>query len=211
MLARVSLIASGKLSPPELVESLLQMQRAQLEEEPFGRLVLIVRAPADDDDGQFVEKLTACVLKDAPVTNDSQRWPLTSEFPAIVREEPSATEADQAKLLSELSAAPQIIVPLRQLEGRQSFLLGRGPQCALSLSDPSVSSEHARVHVQPGGVRIEDAGSKNGTRLNGRRLEVGDVPWLQPMDQVTFGRIRAFVCDPRALRAVLLHDLRGLV
>lgn len=210
MLKPVNLIASGTLSPPELVESLLQMQRAQFEDEPFGRLLLVVRAPADDD-GQFVEKLTASVLKDTPVTNDSQRWPLTSEFPALPIEEQGVTDADQAKLLSELSAAPQIIVPLRPMEGRQSYLLGRGPQCPLSLSDPSISSEHARLHIQPEGVRLEDAGSKNGTRLNGRRLEAGEAPWLQPMDRVTFGRIRAFACDPRALRAVLRHDLRGLV
>jgi hypothetical protein len=194
-----------------MVDSLLQMSRQQLEGEPLGSLLLIVRAPADDDSGQFVDKLVSCILKETPLSNESQRWPMTSEFPTLSRNEPISTDADQVKLLSELSEAAHIIVPLIGSPSRKIYLVGRGPQCTIGLSDPSVSSEHSRLHLIGGGVRIEDAGSKNGTRLNDELLAEGQTPWLQPMDRISFGRVRAFTCDPRALRAVLRHDLSTLI
>lgn len=207
----VNLITSRKLFPAELVESLLQMSRDQLEDQPLGALVLIVQAPADDEDGEFVEKLVSSVLRDAPLSGESQRWPMTSEFPTVARDESPMVDADEVKLLSELLEAPHVVVPLLGVAKRNTLLIGRGPQCSIPLLDPSVSSEHARFLLKNGGVRIEDAASKNGTRLNDRRLEVGEGPWLQPMDRLSFGRIQAFACDPRALRAVLRQDLRSLV
>ncbi|HEX7797492.1 MAG TPA: FHA domain-containing protein, partial [Vicinamibacterales bacterium] len=34
-----------------------------------------------------------------------------------------------------------------------------------------VSRQHARITITPDGARVEDLGSKNGTRVNGRRVD----------------------------------------
>ena len=39
------------------------------------------------------------------------------------------------------------------------------------LADPSVSGRHARLAVTAEGARVEDLGSKNGTRVGGERVE----------------------------------------
>lgn len=53
---------------------------------------------------------------------------------------------------------------------RGSLLLGRGSECDLVVEDALVSRMHARVHVEPDGVRIEDLYSTNGVYLNGERI-----------------------------------------
>lgn len=47
--------------------------------------------------------------------------------------------------------------------------VGRSPENDVVLSDPQVSRRHARIFLEDGGVAIEDAGSLNGTYVNGER------------------------------------------
>lgn len=47
-------------------------------------------------------------------------------------------------------------------------LIGRSPECRVTIEDPLVSRVHARVVVGADGVRVEDAGSRNGVRVNGQ-------------------------------------------
>jgi FHA domain len=51
------------------------------------------------------------------------------------------------------------------------FLIGRSPDCQLSLDDPLVSRRHAILIVHPGSVFIEDLASRNGILVNGRRIQ----------------------------------------
>ncbi|HVT05505.1 MAG TPA: FHA domain-containing protein [Thermoanaerobaculia bacterium] len=62
--------------------------------------------------------------------------------------------------------------------GRREFLLpfgqttiGRGPDTEIVLDSRSISRRHARITVDDEGVTIEDAGSKNGTFVDGVRIE----------------------------------------
>ena len=50
-------------------------------------------------------------------------------------------------------------------------VIGRDRGCAVQIDAESVSRHHARLYVTGGDVSIEDLGSKNGTWVNGRRLE----------------------------------------
>lgn len=50
--------------------------------------------------------------------------------------------------------------------------IGRGEENDIRLDDPAVSRHHARIHLGPL-LRIEDAGSANGTRLVAQRSEAG--------------------------------------
>src|SRR5690606_14236271 len=207
----VSLLASQKLAPKAWVETLVSMDPAELEAEPFGPLLLLVRAPEDDDSGEFQKQLIACVTKNRHVTGEHHKWPATAQFPTMNISSREVTEADQIELLAELASAAHYIVPVHAKLGRAGTLLGRSPAAGIRLSDPSVSAEHAELSVQDGGLRIRDLKSKNGTMLNGHRLPDDERPWLQPMDRLTFGRVQAFACDPRVLRAVLRQDLRALI
>ncbi|UQA57519.1 sigma 54-interacting transcriptional regulator [Polyangium aurulentum] len=57
--------------------------------------------------------------------------------------------------------------------------VGRTAPACLRIEDPTLSREHARFTLSGGRVRVEDLGSRNGTRIVGRRvkeaeLEIGD-------------------------------------
>lgn len=49
-----------------------------------------------------------------------------------------------------------------------TFLIGRAQHCQLTIDDPLVSREHARIRVTPNGVSIEDMNSRNGVFVNGK-------------------------------------------
>lgn len=73
------------------------------------------------------------------------------------------------------------------------FLIGRTPECQLSLDDPLVSRRHAILEIQPDGVFVQDLGSRNGVFINGERAEVrtrlseGDVIKIGTQDLVLSG------------------------
>jgi pSer/pThr/pTyr-binding forkhead associated (FHA) protein len=50
------------------------------------------------------------------------------------------------------------------------FMIGRSASCQLSLDDPLVSRNHAKLLVTPDAVVVEDLGSRNGIRVNGDRV-----------------------------------------
>ena len=72
-------------------------------------------------------------------------------------------------------------VPL--VEGEN--LLGRDAEAPVSIDDPTVSRHHARILVAGGLARLEDLGSKNGTWLEGRRLETPEL--LEDGDEIRVG------------------------
>lgn len=61
-----------------------------------------------------------------------------------------------------------------------NVIIGRGRECQITLSDRSISREHARVWRKDEAYWIEDLGSKNGTHVNGivlvqsKQLDDGD-------------------------------------
>ncbi len=64
----------------------------------------------------------------------------------------------------------------------------------MRLSSPLVSRVHARVRADDGRVLIEDAGSKNGTWVNGERIE--QPVELGDGDEVAFGLFRVVFRNP---------------
>src|SRR4030067_1160394 len=51
------------------------------------------------------------------------------------------------------------------------FLMGRGRECDIVAPDRQISRQHARISRTADGVQVEDLGSKNGTHVNGVRIE----------------------------------------
>ncbi len=50
------------------------------------------------------------------------------------------------------------------------ILIGRSANCNLTIDDPLVSRSHARIVITETGAFIEDAGSRNGIRVDGRTI-----------------------------------------
>ena len=66
--------------------------------------------------------------------------------------------------------------------------LGRSTENEISLDDITVSRRHADVQRQGPGYVVRDAGSLNGTYLNGRRID-GEEP-LRHGDELQVGKFR---------------------
>lgn len=91
---------------------------------------------------------------------------------------------------TELQAAWQRprLATLALPRGERALLrIGRSPDCDLTLPDPTVSWLHAELRRTRSGWMLADAGSKNGTRVNGWRAGSGLA--VRPGDCVTFGRL----------------------
>lgn len=73
---------------------------------------------------------------------------------------------------------------------KDEWTLGRRREADIALDfDPFVSSENARILRQPGGHAIQDLpGSRNGTRVNFRRLPLGATRPLAHGDVIGVGR-----------------------
>ncbi len=72
------------------------------------------------------------------------------------------------------------------LPARGKVVIGRAEGVDVRLEDPSISRSHAALHVEDG-VRIEDLGSANGTRVRGEPLPSGGSQALSPGDTVELG------------------------
>ncbi|MEM9191009.1 MAG: FHA domain-containing protein [Myxococcota bacterium] len=64
-------------------------------------------------------------------------------------------------------------------------VLGRSPDCHITLEDPLVSRRHACIRTAPGSPKIRDLGSRNGVRINGRKID-GEVE-LNDGDRIRLG------------------------
>ncbi len=63
-------------------------------------------------------------------------------------------------------------------------LIGRTLEASISVTDPLVSRNHARIALSPEGPILTDLKSSNGTFVNGRRIK---EVWLEDGDVVTVG------------------------
>jgi eukaryotic-like serine/threonine-protein kinase len=99
---------------------------------------------------------------------------------------------------------PKVTVTIEngQLAGRvfefgkpQSCLVGRSPECDLALPQSlefgAISRKHLILDINPPAVLVRDAGSRNGTHLNG--MEIGRPAawhldrWITPQPCVSYG------------------------
>ncbi|GAB3144285.1 hypothetical protein GCM10027258_32640 [Amycolatopsis stemonae] len=78
---------------------------------------------------------------------------------------------------------------------RGSWLVGRGPDADLRVHSDHVSTRHAWVRRDARGTWVSDAGSRNGTWVNGQRLAAREARLLRDGDQLSFGPIGAVYSD----------------
>lgn len=70
------------------------------------------------------------------------------------------------------------------------LIIGRDPSCDVIINDRQVSRYHTRLERRADGIWIEDLGSKNGTYVNGHRLE--DPVRLRENDMVQIALVQHF-------------------
>lgn len=71
--------------------------------------------------------------------------------------------------------------------------LGRGSEADVAVPEPSISREHAVIHLTDTGWEIEDAGSSQGTGVNWMKLDEGERIQLCAGDRVELGGMNFMV------------------
>ena len=78
-------------------------------------------------------------------------------------------------------------------EMSREVVIGRDPKCGFPIDSPIVSFHHARLLRTPRGIEVEDLGSRNGTFVDGARIDGRVV--LTPGSEVALGNIRLRLVD----------------
>lgn len=104
-----------------------------------------------------------------------------------------------------------VVYPLRQRDilGGHLVTIGREKTHDIVIPDPSISRFHAFAKQdEDGGFLLQDAGSTNGTSVNGESVPargVGQPTRLKPGDNVRLGQLESTFSDARALREFVLQ------
>lgn len=124
-----------------------------------------------------------------------------SAFGLITARLRAGTRPKTVTLSLMLEEAPAMRSGVRQLtltvaEGSPS-IIGRSSQADLEVADPEVSRRHAQLDLVRGVLYLADAGSSNGTFLNGKLLGDDGIE-LRPGDDIDVGntRIRLGAVEP---------------
>jgi two-component system, NtrC family, response regulator AtoC len=78
-----------------------------------------------------------------------------------------------------------------RLAADTELTIGRSRKSTIVVDNPAVSQSHARIARVGNSVEISDLGSRNGTKVNGRKIEATTT--LATGDEVTVGPLTAFV------------------
>ena len=106
--------------------------------------------------------------------------------PPVPREPPqlgATVDARASFAVAELVSSWGAVFPVLTTGVR----IGRTPESDVVIADDRVSRDHATIRVDQGGLVLMDLKSRNGTYLNGRRLE--HAAPLQDGDMIGIGRV----------------------
>ena len=91
------------------------------------------------------------------------------------------------------------VVTLPPMGSRDSFVLGRSPDCDLVIDEDTVSKQHARIDWSNGVAQLSDLASVNGTFVNRVKLR-GGMQKLVDNDLITLGSVEVFFMVVATLR-----------
>lgn len=182
----------GTLAPNEFTVVLSPSDRdrmAAIEDELVEELIAVAREHAEIERYGFLGPVTVAIESDDE---------LSSGMVLVSGEIRRAAEPDRPR------PRPRLLLPDGRILvlGPQPVTIGRLPDCTVVLADPNVSRYHAEVrpvaaspadgHLRGGdvessttGYEVVDAGSTNGTKVNGMPLTGART--LSPGDRITVG------------------------
>jgi pSer/pThr/pTyr-binding forkhead associated (FHA) protein len=73
-------------------------------------------------------------------------------------------------------------------------VIGRAPECDISVPADEMSRRHAMVKPSPDGLQVEDLGSSNGTFINNKRIQ--PTGFLSPGDELRLDTVRFILVAP---------------
>jgi two-component system, NtrC family, response regulator AtoC len=135
--------------------------------------------------------------------------------PTVAASEPGAEAGggrhSRSYLVVRRPAGNQVV----DVDDGAEIVVGRSSSATVQLDDPKVSREHARIVRRDGALQLVDAGSRNGTRLNGKTVRGAAVP-LASGDTIGVGEAEILVAETAGQRdrgdpAVAAGDLPGVV
>lgn len=91
----------------------------------------------------------------------------------------TAAPPEDARTALLLVAGRRLVLP------PEGAVLGRSRECDVMLDDGGISRRHAMIRRDAGGWQIEDLGSTNGLRVNGRRVQAPTL--LRGGDRIEMG------------------------
>jgi DNA-binding NtrC family response regulator/pSer/pThr/pTyr-binding forkhead associated (FHA) protein len=142
------------------------------------------------------------------------RLPVHERDPA---DQPTAFDATEGGADAPLGAAhAQVYLVVRQPAGvevvevkdGQELLFGRGPEAAVRVEEPRVSRQHAVLRRDGARLVVEDLGSRNGTKLNGRRFRGAPVD-VRGGDVIRVGSADAIVAVAEGTGPAVASALPG--
>ena len=96
----------------------------------------------------------------------------------------------------------------RRLVGLMTSVLrvGRSDTADVVISHQSISKVHARIHTRRRRVAVVDAGSANGTFVNGTRIPPDEVMPLMDLDRLQMGSVSVVFVSAEAMVEMLLDS-----
>jgi len=116
-------------------------------------------------------------------------WWDNSTVVGSARDEKSASVA-QSYVVSVLEGADSGARIVVEATPGVRVLVGKGPACELTLTDPLVSRRHASLEVTRNGLRVTDLESTNGTAVNGVPI---DAAYVSGGDRIRMANTVLFV------------------
>lgn len=115
---------------------------------------------------------------------------LAESFPLTIEEEKQAPAGEETRI-SEIPPRAKIIV-IQGTSPHEGYdligdeiIIGRDPDCDISLEDPKISREHAKITLKGLKFYIADCGSSNGTFVNHKQIV--EEKELTSSDQIQLG------------------------
>ncbi len=84
------------------------------------------------------------------------------------------------------------VVSMQPLPPRGRLVIGRSSTAQLRIDSPKLSRQHAVLHIDDG-LRIEDLGSANGTKVAGRPLAANETVSMQAGEAIELGPVMIVV------------------
>ncbi|MGB2876002.1 MAG: FHA domain-containing protein [Gaiellaceae bacterium] len=135
------------------------------------------------ESANYCSKCGALLVKDEPGDETTMSYtPEDGEENASVTLEELGTEGPALVVRSGGGRAGEHFVPRAE-----RTTIGRSPDCDIFLDDVTVSRKHAVLVQRDGAFFIEDQGSLNGTFLNRKRIESGQ---LENGDELQIGKYK---------------------
>lgn len=150
----------------------------------------------------FIEEVGAWALVGPPTSVTDDEWSYRTLSARTVKD----ASGDGELIILRDTHVAHVLKKGRPGPFADTVLVGRSSSNDVVIEHPSVSKLHARVRINAEGLpTLADAGSSNGTKVNGELLPAGEWRPVASGDVVMFGSCSFHALDPERLHRMLLR------